>query len=711
AFDWNSDESEMASEAAAGALFLNHSYGYGRGWVLNGSWSWYGNTSISTQEDYLFGFYDSQAQDWDQIAYDAPYYLIVKSAGNDRNQTPSTYEHYVWDETWKLVNVERDSDGGADGFDCLTPMAVAKNILTVGAVDDAKAMTSFSAYGPTDDGRIKPDVVANGSDVFSSTSATDSSYVTYSGTSMSTASVTGSVALLHQLQNTLQPGIKLLSSTIKGLLIHTATDLGNTGPDYRFGWGLLNIKEAADLIYANSHNQGKYIYEAVLANDGEIIIPVTTQSAPFLKVTICWTDPAGQASSASLNSRNIKLVNDLDVLVENSNSLETYLVWILDVENPGGAATRNSNHVDNVEQIYLVNPGDNNFNIKISPSGSLAGGSQIFSLIISGIETTSNIFPPKNLTYTINESSILLNWNPPDSGTPELYKIYRNGNLLAVTENTSFIDQSIVLDNIYEYYVTAEYEFNSEKFESLGTNQISVFPQTLRSLPFLVDFEQETNEILFKNSLDGWQWGDSESLNCYYLDFSDNTTKFIGIDSYSAGDAIHVSDIAITVPLRLANYNNIILSFDYLLKTGIYDAIDELHVVYKLQEENEWHELKKLDKAFDWTYHSFELPPDMCKNGTLIGFYYDDFYQWGMGAGIDNIRLDGTLDIIEDLSLETISSPESIMCLQQNPLNLAYEINNSGNTSILTGEILQVTTSCNGIQKVNNYTLIQNLNP
>ena len=90
AFDWNSDESEMASEAASGALVSNHSYGYGRGWVWTGTaWSWYGNTSISTQEDYLFGFYDSQSQDWDQIAANAPYYLICKSAGNDRGDGPT----------------------------------------------------------------------------------------------------------------------------------------------------------------------------------------------------------------------------------------------------------------------------------------------------------------------------------------------------------------------------------------------------------------------------------------------------------------------------------------------------------------------------------------------------------------------------------------------------------------------------------------------
>ena len=90
AFDWNSDVSEMATEAAAGALISSHSYGYVRGWYYNGAtWTWYGNTTYSTQEDYLFGFYDSQAQSWDNVARNAPYYLICKSAGNDRGEGPT----------------------------------------------------------------------------------------------------------------------------------------------------------------------------------------------------------------------------------------------------------------------------------------------------------------------------------------------------------------------------------------------------------------------------------------------------------------------------------------------------------------------------------------------------------------------------------------------------------------------------------------------
>jgi len=183
-WDLNDDIAEMASAAADGIVLSNHSYGPLCGWYYNGnneSWYWYGDPDVSENEDYEFGLYSQVSADLDLIAALAPEYLIVKSAGNDRNDGPSSsYVHYVWDGTWVLVDVEREPDGGTDGFDCLTPMAVAKNILTIGAVDDDKSMTVFSAFGPTDDGRIKPDVVADGMNVFSSIAVADTSYGSYS---------------------------------------------------------------------------------------------------------------------------------------------------------------------------------------------------------------------------------------------------------------------------------------------------------------------------------------------------------------------------------------------------------------------------------------------------------------------------------------------------------------------------------------------------
>ncbi|MCK3685472.1 S8 family serine peptidase, partial [Maribellus sp. YY47] len=698
-WDLNNDIAEMASAAADGISISNHSYGPLCGWYYNTqieSWYWYGDPEISATEDYKFGFYSDVSADIDYIAGNAPYYLIVKSAGNDRNDGPATIvSHYVWDDKWVLVNAERDQDGGTDGFDCLSPLAVAKNILTIGAVDDAANMTIFSAFGPTDDGRIKPDLVSDGSNVYSSISSTDTSYTTYSGTSMSAAAATGAIALLLQLQNMLQPGVKLLSSTYKSILMHTAIDLGNTGPDFSFGWGLINIKAAADLIYANSNSQGENIYEQVLHEGETVTIPVkTANDAPFLKATLCWTDPAGQPASPALNQRTSKLVNDLNLQVENPNTGQTILPWVLNVENPGEPATSGTNHVDNVEQVYFANTGSTDFNIKVSHSGTLSGGSQSFSLVITGIETQSELYPPRSLTYSIGESSISLHWDSPFSGAPEKYNIYRNGSFLATSNTTDYTDASVSFDNKYSYYVTAVYTVNEQETESLGTNEIVVFPRTVRPLPYIIDFETSPDEALIKNDISGWQWGDSESLNCYYLDFSDNLSKFIAADSYSAGEAVHVSDIASTDPLLLANYSNVTLSFDYLLKTGIYDAIDELHVVYKLQEETAWHELMDLESAYEWVHQSIELPVEICKNGTQLGFYYDDLYQWGMGAGLDNIYVSGEEEIRNvDLTITALNAPVSGCSLSDNE-SISISIKNVGSQAALAGDSIRIHLNC-----------------
>jgi len=714
-WDYNDDLSEMASCAADGIVISNHSYGPLCGWYYNAtneSWYWYGDPDISETEDYKFGFYDQESADIDFIAWNAPYYLIVKSAGNDRNDFPtSSFVHFVWDGAWKIVNVERDPDGGIDGYDCLSPMAVAKNILTVGAVDDAGAMTDFSSFGPTDDGRIKPDVVANGNTVYSSIAASDTSYGVYNGTSMATASVTGAVALLHQLQNILRPGVPLLSSTVKAILIHTATESGTSlGPDYRFGWGLLNIKNAADLISANSNNGGRNIYEGSI-NQGETIsIPVETGTTPFMKVTICWTDPAGEPSLPSLNPRSTKLVNDLDIMIENSINHHTYLPWVLDIENPSAAAALGVNHTDNVEQVLISNPGETNFDIKISHSGSLTGGSQTYSLIVTGINTPYDLSPPQNLTYIINGSSVLLNWIAPASGTPDSYFVYRNGQLLEETINTSFNDESVTLDNIYEYFVTAVYEKNNVTTESAATNKVTAFPQALRSLPFTVDFEVEPTEINIKNTENGWLWGDSESLSCYYLDFSANTTKFIGVDSYSAGDAVHVWDIAATAPLRLGDYAEVVLSFDHLFKTGIYDAIDELHIVYKLQEETEWQDLINLESSNKWSHKSIDLPPGICINGTQIGFYYDDMYQWGLGGGVDNISITGTEIRSVDFSVQSLTAPASSCSLSDNEV-VTVIIRNAGTQVALPGDIINLQMNIsNEVSVTDVITLEETLN-
>ena len=388
AYNWTNDNSEMATAAVNGMELSNHSYGFMQGWEGN---YWYGNLSISLEEDYYFGFYSSYSVEWDDIAYNAPYYLIVKAAGNDRNDSGSGY-HYHWDYGWYYTNDSHGSDGGVDGYDCIGTQATAKNIITVGAVYEVinysvpgdVSMSSFSGWGSTDDGRIKPDIVGKGVGVYSTDDDNISDYSTMQGTSMASPNVTGTLVLLQQHYQNTHASIPMRSATLKGLALHTTDEAGSAdGPDYIYGWGLMNAERAARLISIDSYGND-VIDEQILSNGGTYIRNVHSYGINPLRVTICWTDPQGTpVSSDLLNNRTPMLVNDLDLkLTENST---TYYPWKLDPDNPSNAATNSTeNDVDNVEQVYISNPVEGTYTIEVSHDGTLSGGSQAFSIIVSG---------------------------------------------------------------------------------------------------------------------------------------------------------------------------------------------------------------------------------------------------------------------------------------------------------------------------------------
>jgi hypothetical protein len=174
AYDFSSDVSEMTT-AAPNLLVSNHSYGFNAGWVFNDSrtgatqWEWWGDTTISKTEDYKFGLYDSQSRAWDQIAYNSPYYLIVKSAGNSHGDNgPAAGQPYYLGSSNTLSRQARNDQ---NGYDQIATNGGAKNILSVAAVGILSdgynqpadvTLGDFSSWGPTDDGRIKPDIAGVG---------------------------------------------------------------------------------------------------------------------------------------------------------------------------------------------------------------------------------------------------------------------------------------------------------------------------------------------------------------------------------------------------------------------------------------------------------------------------------------------------------------------------------------------------------------------
>ena len=199
-------------------------------------------------------------------------------------------------------------------------------------------MNTFSGWGPTDDGRVKPDIVGNGNALYSSDNVAVDAYDRKSGTSMSSPNACGSTALLLEIYLRLF-GTLPRASTLKGLVIHTADDLGNTGPDYAFGWGLMNTHAATDLLLEQFHNPGspRVVEDALSTLVTNIQYTFTWNTNGPIRATLCWTDPPGPIQSG-VDPTNLVLVNDLELTLFAPDGTE-YLPWVLDPTNPTNAAT------------------------------------------------------------------------------------------------------------------------------------------------------------------------------------------------------------------------------------------------------------------------------------------------------------------------------------------------------------------------------------
>lgn len=405
-WDWDEDVAEMA-EAAEELLLSNHSYGTITGWRYNSEregtaddphWEWWGDINISDYEDYKLGYYNERAQEWDKVAYNAPYYLVVKSAGNKRNDNgPPAGEPY-WrldiNQDWELI--EERAEGavsGNDAYNNIPTYGNAKNILVVGAVEsltdgyagpDEVEITGFSSWGPTDDGRIKPDLVADGQNLYSTGTAADDSYLSSSGTSMSSPSLAASLFLLQEHYHA-QNDRFMLSSTLRGLACHTADQAGARGPDYIHGWGLANMERAARLI---SNEKGNHHLGEMALYEGDTIHK-EFEAAPGgpMVITLSWTDPEARPVSYGehvLNNRIPRLINDLDLRVSSGD--QAWKPWVLDVENPSAPATTGDNFLDNIEQVVIEDPvPGKTYTVSVVHKGDLRDSVQVFSLIASGV--------------------------------------------------------------------------------------------------------------------------------------------------------------------------------------------------------------------------------------------------------------------------------------------------------------------------------------
>ena len=342
-FHWGADIAKLAKAGDMGITVTNHSYGAIGGWMVDTQstcpviWHWYGRDQ--DEESALYGSYGKDAAEFDRIAIANPKLSIFVAAGNERewfgepDKLPPDYfdgTHCVWKNgTWLTSKKKRAGNTRNGGYDTIAGAGLAKNVITVGAMRDLPTLwkrkdiapTSFSSFGPADDGRIKPDVVANGDVIYSTAppqrcdgaqlcGVTDihptelHGYADQSGTSMASPVASGIAALLNELAlKTRHLGRTLLSHEMRAVLIHTAlSPRDDDGPSYDLGWGSVQALPAGNLVAGR-----KGILERRTLRKGDTIVLELAWSEDVpARITVAWLDKYAAALSENampINSR------------------------------------------------------------------------------------------------------------------------------------------------------------------------------------------------------------------------------------------------------------------------------------------------------------------------------------------------------------------------------------------------------------------------
>ncbi|MCP4581559.1 MAG: S8 family serine peptidase [candidate division Zixibacteria bacterium] len=308
-----------------------------------------------------FGDYDATTRIYDMIVRGiySDKITIVSSAGNDGQC--STCSPWLPDYPYGTI-------GG--------PSATAKNVLAVSCTHaNDNSWWSESSRGPTDDGRIKPDIAAPGCKTFNgvvSTYTTNCYSSDYCGTSFASPAVSGSAILMYEEFNNYN-GHDPLPSTIRAIFYHTSLDLGNPGPDFMYGYGRIDVQNAIDLIIEDG-GLGARIIEDEINHLEELTYEMTVESGEYIFfVTIAWDDKEGVVGAGK------ELINDLDLELQGP-AMDIHYPWVLDHTSPSSSATVGVDDRNNMEQVRVVSPDEGVWTVRIT--GSLvAYAPQAFTLI------------------------------------------------------------------------------------------------------------------------------------------------------------------------------------------------------------------------------------------------------------------------------------------------------------------------------------------
>lgn len=275
-----------------------------------------------------------------------------------------------------------------------------KNVIAAANLTLQDELASSSSRGPAHDGRIKPDVAAKGTDVYSTQNP--NTYQLMSGTSMACPGVAGTLAQLIHGYRDLYNGNDPTAGLLKGILLNTAEDLGNPGPDFKYGWGRINALRAIRVMEEARFDSG--VVSQGTAGTHPVVVPAGTAQ---LRVMVYWTDYEATANAS------IALVNDLDIKLTDPASA-TWNPWVLShYPNPDSLnkpAARGTDRRNNMEQVSLNSPAPGTYQLTVTGT-TVPQGPQTYYVIYEFIpETVELTYPVGGESWVPGETE-LIRWD------------------------------------------------------------------------------------------------------------------------------------------------------------------------------------------------------------------------------------------------------------------------------------------------------------
>jgi PKD repeat protein len=334
--------------------------------------------------------YDSQAAELDQNSVEHRSYLHVFSAGNNGTSPcggTSGGTAYIPGVAWGNIT------GGHK---------MAKNIIATAALTDLDVPASFSSKGPATDGRIKPDISAVG--VAVNSTGPNNTYFNSQGTSMSAPGAAGTLAVLYSAYKQTHGNNDPAGGLMKNILLNTADDLGNPGPDFQYGFGRVNAKYGFEVIENN-----RFMNDTIANGQSNTHTITVPSGLSELKVMVNWVDPPGLVGAMH------DLVNNLDMTLTAPDG-SSYLPWVLDPTPTLAAVTspavRAVDSLNNKEQVTLENPAAGNYTITVNAS-NIPFGTQEYFITYHFIDDEIEIdFPAGGETIAPFQSEII-RWAAP----------------------------------------------------------------------------------------------------------------------------------------------------------------------------------------------------------------------------------------------------------------------------------------------------------